>query len=79
MSLTPAERRLHAQAMAHESWASTENPSARTAPARAAHEAKFLEQAGGDPRRAASLRSAYFARLALASAQARRARKAGAA
>jgi len=72
MPLTPAERRLHAQAMAHESWAATENPSARTAPARAAHDAKFLDQAGGDPRRAASLRKAYFARLSLKSAQSRR-------
>jgi len=72
MSLTPAERRLHAQAMAHESWASTENPSARTAPARAAHEAKFLEQAGGDPVRAEHLRKAHYARLSLKSAQSRR-------
>ncbi|HEX2893170.1 MAG TPA: hypothetical protein VHO29_04110 [Marmoricola sp.] len=62
---------------AHISWANTENRSARTAPARAALDAKFLEQAGGDPVRAAHLRKAHFARLALKSAQARR-RKAGA-
>ncbi len=72
MPLTPAERRLHAQAMAHESWAATENPSARTAPARAAHDAKFLDQAGGDPVRAEHLRKAHFARLSLRSAQSRR-------
>ena len=63
---------LRASIAAHESWAQTENRSARTAPARAALDAKFLEQAGGDPVRAAHLRKAYFARLALKSAQARR-------
>jgi hypothetical protein len=71
-SLTPAERKLRAQIAAHESWAQTEDPSARTAKARRAFEDKFLDEAGGDPRRAASLRRAYFARLALKSAQARR-------
>jgi hypothetical protein len=34
--------------------------------------AKFLEQADGDPVRAEHLRKAYFAKLALKSAQARR-------
>lgn len=57
---------------AQTSWANTTNRTARTAPARAALEAKFLEQAGGDPVRAAHLRKAHFARLALKSAQARR-------
>jgi hypothetical protein len=69
---TPAERQLRASIAAHESWAHTENRAARTAPARAALDAKFLEQAGGDPVRAAHLRKAHFARLALKSAQARR-------
>jgi hypothetical protein len=67
-----AEHTLRARIAAHESWAHTENRSARTAPARAALDAKFLEQAGGDPIRAAHLRKAHFARLALKSAQARR-------
>lgn len=67
-----AERRLVASIAAHESWANTENRSARTAPARRALEQKFLEQAGGDPQRAESLRKAHFQRLALKSVQARR-------
>ena len=33
---------------------------------------KFLDEAGGDPVRAGHLRKAYFARLALKSAQSRR-------
>ena len=70
--MTEAERRLVASIAAHESWARTPDRSARTAPARAALDAKFLEQAGGDPARAAHLRKAHFARLALKSAQSRR-------
>ncbi|GAA1969251.1 hypothetical protein GCM10009817_06510 [Terrabacter lapilli] len=58
--------------MAHSSWANTVDRSARTAPARAALDAKFLAQAEGDPERAEHLRKAHFARLALKSAQARR-------
>lgn len=54
---------------AHESWARTTD---RTAPARAALDAKFLEQAEGDPVRAAHLRKAYFLRLADKSARSRR-------
>ena len=69
---TKSERALVASIAAHESWASTEDRSARTAPARRALDAKFLEQAEGDPKRAESLRSAYFKRLALKSAQSRR-------
>ena len=57
---------------AHLSWSRTEDRKARTAPARAARDRKFLEQAGGDPVRAAHLRAAHFAHLALLSAQARR-------
>jgi hypothetical protein len=59
---------------AHASWANTSDRSARTAPARAALEQKFLDEADGDPVRAAHLRKLYFARLALKSAQARRQR-----
>lgn len=70
--LTDAERSQLGKLAAHTSWANTDNRTARTAPARAARDAKFLEQAGGDHVRAAHLRKAYFARLALKSAQARR-------
>ena len=70
--MTKAERRLRAQIAGNESWAATPDRSARTAPARAAMQAKFLEQAGGDPLRAEHLRKAHFARLALKSAVARR-------
>lgn len=61
---------------AHTSWANTTDRTARTAPARAALEQKFLDEAGGDPARAAHLRKAYFQRLAMKSAAAR-AKKAG--
>lgn len=73
MPATRSERQLAASIAAHESWAATADRTARTAPARAALDAKFLEQADGDPIRAAHLRKAHFARLALKSAQARRA------
>lgn len=41
MTLTPAERRLRSQIGAHESWARTENRSARTLPARMAADGRF--------------------------------------
>ena len=63
---------------AHASWANTTDRPARTAPARAAFEQRFLDQADGDPVRAEHLRKAYFQRLALKSAQARSKAKAGA-
>lgn len=66
------ERSLAGRIAAHESWANTLDRSARTAPARAALDQRFLDQAGGDPVRAAHLRTAHFARLALKSAKARR-------
>lgn len=72
MAITATERHLAASIAAHESWANTPNRSARTAPARAALDQKFLDQADGDPIRASHLRKAYFARLALKSAQSRR-------
>lgn len=71
-SIEPSERRLAAQIAAYTSWGNTADRSARTHAARAARDAKFLEQAGGDPIRAEYLRKAYFARLALASATSRR-------
>lgn len=71
-AMTETERRLAAAIAAHESWAATEDRSARTAPARRALEQKFLDAAGGDPKRAESLRRAHYKRLALKSAQSRR-------
>lgn len=68
------ERRLVASIAAHQSWANTTDRTARTSSARAALEAKFLAQADGDPIRAEHLRKAYYQRLALKSAQARRAK-----
>jgi hypothetical protein len=57
---------------AETSWANTKDRTARTASARAALDRKFLDAADGDPVRAAHLRKAHFARMALLSAQARR-------
>lgn len=80
MSDTPEEISAAAATLgrigAHISWANTKDRSARTAPARAALEQKFLDQADGDPVRAAHLRKAYFQRLALKSAESRRAKAA---
>lgn len=79
---TPSERALRAQIAAHESWALTDDRSARTANARRAMLDKFEHQV--DPelklspaeraKRAEHARKAYFKRLALKSAQARRRR-----
>ena len=80
--LTPSERSLRGQVAAHTSWARTPDRAARTANARKAALDRFEREV--DPegtlmpseraRRAASARKAYFARLALKSAQARRRR-----
>lgn len=67
-----SEKQLAASIAAHESWGRTPNRAERTAPARAAADARFLTEADGDPKRAANLRKAYFQRLALKSVQARR-------
>lgn len=69
---TNAERSLAASIAAHESWAKTDDRTARTSSARKALVQKFLDQAGGDPVKAEHLRKAYYRRLALKSAQARR-------
>lgn len=69
---TESERRLIGRIAAEQSWANTNDRSARTAPGRAALAAKFLKEAGGDPVKAGHLRRAFYARLALKSAQARR-------
>lgn len=76
-----SERRLIARAAAHQSWATTPNRTARTSNARTAFLTKFEDQV--DPRRelsvderarrATNARKAHFSRLALMSAQVRRA------
>lgn len=65
------------QIAAHHSWANTENRTARTAKPRKAFEDKFLAENGGDPKRAASARKAYFLELARKSAAARARKAAG--
>ncbi len=80
MPEAPHERALRARIAAHESWARTEDRTARTANARAAALDRFEKQV--DPEgtlppaeralRAEHKRKAYFTRLALKSAQARR-------
>ena len=78
----PSDRTLTAKIAANESWAKTTNRTARTAPARQALLAKFESEVDPDrtlppaerARRATNARKAYFQRLALRSAQARRAR-----
>jgi hypothetical protein len=77
LSLTPAERSLLGKLAVQTSWANTEDRPGRTAKARKAFHDKFLAEAGGDPQRAEHLRKAYYARLALRSAQARRRRSGG--
>ena len=81
MSTTPqSERSLTASIAAHESWRRTTDPVGRTAPARRAFDERFareVDPAGTlDPaeraRQAAHARKAYFLRLALKSAKARR-------
>lgn len=72
MPSTAAERRMKARIASETSWANTEDRSARTAAARRALDQKFLDEAGGDPKRAEHLRKAHFQRLALKSAQSRR-------
>lgn len=77
------ETSLAARAAAYESWARTQDPAERTAPARAAAAARFRREVDPDgvlpeaelARRVAAARAAYFTRLSLAAVRAR-ARKA---
>jgi hypothetical protein len=77
---TTADRSLIARLVAHESWARTTDPGARTEPARRALLDRFEREVDPDgvlspaerARRAGHARKAYFTRLALRSAQARR-------
>lgn len=80
MAASPTERALHARLAAHAKWAKTTNPSTATAPARRAFDLRFERQVDPDGtlapderiRRAQHARKAYFLKLALRSAQARR-------
>jgi len=71
---------MRARLASHASWAKTADRSARTAPGRDAQMAQFENQVDPDgvldpvvrARMAESARKAYFTRLALLSAQARR-------
>ena len=81
---TAGERSLHASIAAHASWAQTASRRARTAPARRAMDERFERLVDPDgvmtpADRAAAVenaRQAHYRRMALRSAQARRARKA---
>jgi hypothetical protein len=83
--LSPAERTLRARVAAHVQWSREPDPSARTANGRAAFLARFEAEVDPDGmlapeercRRAEHARRAYFTRLALASAKARRAKRQG--
>jgi hypothetical protein len=78
--MTRNDRSLIASIAAHESWARTENRTARTAPARKAMLDKFEREVDPDGTllpaeraiRAEHARKAHFKRLALRSAKARR-------
>ncbi len=78
--LTPEQRSLHARIAAYSLHARVPDASAHTAPARKAFLDRFEREADPDgvlppeerARRAEYLRKAYFTRLALKSAQARR-------
>jgi hypothetical protein len=81
---SPTERALIARAAAHARWAKTEDRRAASEPGRRAAEDRFERQVDPDgvlppeerAKRAASARKAFYARLALASVRARRARSA---
>jgi hypothetical protein len=80
--LTPAERTIRSRIAASDRWARTDDRAAATASARGGLHARFEREVdpegvlGPDElaRRVASAKTAYYSRLALKSAQARRAR-----
>jgi hypothetical protein len=83
--MNPEERSLRARLAVHQSWANTLDPASRTAKARAARAGRFEIRAremhpdASDEqiaRVAAHLKKAHYAAMALASAKARRAKKA---
>ena len=79
-----ADRSQLAKIAAHSRWSQTDDPTAATAPARAGLQRKFELQVDPDgvlapeerAKRAESARRAHFQRLALKSAQSRRAKSA---
>jgi hypothetical protein len=81
----PADRYLVASVAANTRWAHEPDRTGATSAARAAFDRRFLDQVDPDrklspaerERRAANARRAYFRRLALQSARARRLRKGG--
>jgi len=81
--LSPAERAMRAKLAANTRWAKTEDRTASTEPGRRAAEARFereVDPEGKLPpseraKRAANLRKAHMQRMALKSAQVRRARR----
>ena len=88
VAANPAARTLVSRVAAHEKWAATADRTAATAPARQAFAQRFLREARERhpdmperdlPAVAESLRKAYYARLALKSAAARRLRRPAAA
>ena len=78
--MTPGERRLRAQLAAHSRWSRTPDRSAATAPARAAFRDRFERQVDPDgilapavrAQLAESARTAFYRKMAYASARARR-------
>jgi hypothetical protein len=82
--LTPSERSLRARMAAYVSWSRTEDPVARTEPARKAARDRFERQVDPDgqlphaerARRAEQAMKAHMTRIALKSAQARRRKRA---
>jgi hypothetical protein len=83
---TPGERSLQGRLAVETSWSRTRDPSARTAPAREAFMRQFDDQVDPDRKlaageraiRAEHARRAHFARMALRSAQVKRAKRAAA-
>ena len=83
MSVDRTFSRTSARAAAYRSWAMTEDPSARTAPARAAFLHRFERLVDPDGRlseperrrRAEAAKKAHFLALAQRSAESRRARR----
>ena len=83
MPLSPSERVLRASIAVNESWARTEDRTARTEPGRRALLDRFERQVDPDgtllpaerAKRAENARRAYFKQLALRSAIARRRRR----
>ena len=82
-TLTPAERKLRAEAAVHQSWANTIDRKARTSAGTEAFLSRFEKQV--DPegtltkrereRRAESAKRSYFAALALKASKAKAAKK----